>query len=187
MSIEKIFSGDIKEFELLFNEYYERLCYYAFQFIKDKDKAEDIVQELFAKLWIYRQELNVTSSIHAYLYRSVRNSCLNQLKHEQVKMDYLAATFHPPKTESFISNEIDAKELSLLIQSCLTNLPPERRKIFLLSRNEGLTYQEIAAELGISLKTVESQMGKALRFLRERLKDYLVLWIAMLNELSHFM
>jgi len=178
MIVEKIISGDLKAFETLFNDYYERLAYFAFQHLGDKDSAEDVVQELFSKLWMNRQQLTVEISMNAYLYGAVRNACLNQLKHQKVKEAYLSSSITPMEYDNYISNKIDANDLAQLIQSCIIELPPERQKIFLLSREQGLKYKEIAEELGISVKTVEAQMGKALRFLRERLKEYLVVLIA---------
>jgi RNA polymerase sigma-70 factor (ECF subfamily) len=180
---EKIISGDKKAFETLFNEYYDRLAYFAFQYLKDKENAEDVVQELFAKLWINRQQLSVETSINSYLYGAVRNACLNQLKHQKVKEAHIASGIFPVVSDNFISNQIDANELEKLIQSCIIDLPPERRKIFLLSREQGLKYQEIAEKLGVSVKTVEAQMGKALRFFRERLKEYLTIIILFFIEL----
>jgi RNA polymerase sigma-70 factor (ECF subfamily) len=122
-----------------------------------------------------RQQLTVEISLNAYLYGAVRNACLNQLKHQKVKEAYLSSSIPHTEYDNYISNKIDANDLAQLIQSCIIELPPERQKIFLLSREHGLKYKEIAEELGISVKTVEAQMGKALRFLRERLKEYLVL------------
>lgn len=180
--VEKIISGDIKAFETLFNDYYERLAYFAYQFLKDKDGAEDVVQEMFSKLWINRQQLSVETSINAYLYGAVRNACLNHLKHQKVKEAYLSASVIPLEYDNHIPSHIDAQDLELLIQSSIIDLPPERQKIFLLSREQGLKYKEIAATLGISVKTVEAQMGAALRFLRERLKEYMVLLIAFFTE-----
>jgi len=184
---EKLILGDIKAFETLFNDYYDRLALYAFQYLKDKDSAEDIVQELFAKLWTNRLNLIVETTISAYLYGAVRNACLNQLKHQKVKEAHIASAVFSTENDNYISNEIDAKELEKLIQSCIIDLPPERQKIFLLSREQGLKYQEIAAELSISVKTVEAQMGKALRFLRERLKEYLTVLMLLLTKVINFL
>ncbi len=179
--IEKIISGDIKAFEVLFNENYERLAYYAFQYLKDRDSAEDVVQELFSKLWINREKLASNINITAYLYSAVRNACLNHLKHQKVKEAFQLNSMAPLQNDNYISNNIDANELNKLIQSSIFELPPERQKIFLLSREQGMKYQEIADQLAISVKTVEAQMGSALRFLRERLKDYLLVFIAILT------
>ncbi len=179
--IEKIISGDIQAFEVLFNDNYERLAYYAYQYLKDQDNAEDVVQELFSKLWINRKKLGSDINITAYLYSAVRNACLNHIKHEKVKESFQLNSIIPLPNDNYISNKIDADELNKLIQSSIFELPPERQKIFLLSREQGMKYQEIAEHLAISVKTVEAQMGSALRFLRERLKEYLLVFIAFLS------
>jgi RNA polymerase sigma-70 factor, ECF subfamily len=176
--VDKIVFGDKKDFEILFNENYERLAYYAYQYLKDKDNAEDVVQELFSKLWINRVELPKDANINAYLYSAVRNACLNQIKHQKVKEAHFSNFEIPVLNNDYIENKIDANDLSKLIETAIFELPPERQKIFLLSREQGLKYQEVADKLGISIKTVEAQMGKALRSLREQLKDYLVVFIA---------
>ncbi|MBK6265507.1 RNA polymerase sigma-70 factor [Marivirga sp. S37H4] len=184
--VKKIISGDIKAFEALFNDYYDRLAYFAYQYLKDKDNAEDVVQELFSKLWVNRQKLSIETSINAYLYSAVRNACLNQLKHQKVKEAYFSASGTTMEYDEFIPNKIDAEDLGQLIQSCIIDLPPERQKIFLLSREQDLKYKEIAEKLGISVKTVEAQMGKALRFLRERLKEYLAVWIVFFIDIAKY-
>lgn len=185
--VTKIISGDIKAFEVLFNDYYKRLAYFAYQYLEDKDNAEDVVQELFSKLWLNRHKLSIDTSINAYLYSAVRNACLNQLKHQKIKENYALASETAVMREEFISNKIDADNLSLLIQSCIIDLPPERQRIFLLSREQDLKYKEIAEKLGISVKTVEAQMGKALRFLKERLKEYLIVLIIFLPEIVKYL
>ncbi|GAA5033484.1 DNA-directed RNA polymerase sigma-70 factor [Marivirga lumbricoides] len=179
--VKKIVSGDIQAFEMLFNDYYKRLAYFAFKYLEDKDSAEDVVQELFSKLWLNRHQLSIETSLNAYLYGAVRNACLNQLQHQKIKENYVAAASGSSAVyEALLPDQIDANNLSLLIQSCIIDLPPERQKIFLMSREHDLKYKEIADQLGISVKTVEAQMGKALRFLRERLKEYLVVWTIIL-------
>lgn len=175
--VNQIISGDMKAFKMLFDDYYEKLAYFAFQYLKDKDSAEDVVQELFSNLWINRHKLSVQKSISAYLYGAVRNACLNQLKHRKVKEAYFSTSMTSMDYDSYIPNKIDAEMLDQLIQSCISALPAERQKIFLLSREQDLKYKEIAEKLGISVKTVEAQMGKALRFLRESLKEYLTVFI----------
>jgi RNA polymerase sigma-70 factor (ECF subfamily) len=173
--IDKISSGDQVAFEELFHGLYERLVHFAYRIIHDQDQAEDVVQEMFAKLWINRHKLNIEKSITAYTFSAVRNSCYNLIKHEKVKEAHKAATLHTAAPDHFITHSIDAQDLHIRIQQCISALPPERQKIFLLSREDGLKYHEIAEKLNISVKTVEAQMGKALRFMREKLRDYLVL------------
>ena len=146
------------------------MCAYAYGFIADYGWSEDIVQEVFFKLWIDRTRITIQTSVKAYLYQMVRHAALNHLKHDHVKRAHEktakdTGTFYGESLEEqFIGKELNAK-----IQSAINALPAERRKIFLLSRMDGLKYKEIAEKLGISVKTVENQMGKALAGLRKEL------------------
>jgi len=142
------------------------------------DTSEEIVQEVMFKIWVNRNSLNITGSIRSYLIRAVRNSCLNLLKHLDVREDYRVrhesmdqGSYSSPE-ELMIVSELEQK-----IRNAIDDLPMERRKIFILSRYDGLSYAEIAEELGISIKTVENQMGKALKTLREDLSEYLPLLV----------
>ena len=165
---------DRAAFEALFRSHYSKLCGYANNFLKDPDASEEIVQEVMFKIWVNRDSLQITTSIQSYLFRAVRNGCMNLLKHLEVREDY--RTWN--KTISFepgVSPEdgIIVSELEQKIREAIDRLPLERRKVFILSRYDGLSYAEIADKLGISVKTVENQMGKALKTLREELQDYL--------------
>jgi RNA polymerase sigma-70 factor, ECF subfamily len=167
--------GNESLFEELFREYYARLCGYALKYVWEKDQAEEIVQDLFFNLWNKRATLVITISVEAYLFRSVRNSCFNYLKHMNVRdqhADYIKET-----TQHFsgsVQESMELMELQEQIDKAIEEMPPERKKIFMMSRSEGLKYKDIAEKLDISIKTVEAQMGKALEFLREKLAEYLV-------------
>lgn len=145
---------------------------YAARFMDTREDAEEITQEVFVKFWEKCDTLSPDSSIKSYLYRSVHNSCLNAIKHEKVKDSYrqYMVQFMESSSESVIEPE-DPDELRARIVGEIDNLPPRCSEIFKLSRFEGLKYQEIAEHLGISVKTVEVQMGKALKVLREKLGD----------------
>lgn len=171
---EKIQLGDIATFEKVFRENYEYLCYQAYKILRDKDEAEEIVQEAFIKIWNKRNEIQINVSLKSYLAQSIRNGCFNQIKHLKVRQEYaemaqreMAFSEHG---ESMIPDELAEK-----INKAIDSLPAERKKVFLMSRHDGLKYQEIADALHISVKTVENQMGKALKTLREDLKEYLVI------------
>ena len=179
---DKIQSGDIATFEMVFRQHYQYLCIQAFNILKDADEAEEIVQDTFVKIWNKREELSITISMKNYLIQSIKNTCFNQIKHEQVKRSY-QADFIKSNQEGEHHDQVQVDELEKQIQSAINNLPEERKKVFLLSRKQGLKYQEIARELNISVKTVENQMGKALKFMREELKDYLSIYILALIEL----
>jgi len=161
-------------FEMLFKQHYEPLCIFVFGMVKDYDTSEEIVQELFVNFWEKRNEIPDNISIKAYLYRAARNRVLNQIKHIKIKEDFKIFNQEDMSdTEQNIGNPAETSELQRMIAQALNKLPPERKKIFLMSREEGLKYKEIADELNISIKTVENQMGKALSTLCIELSDYL--------------
>ncbi|MBK8966411.1 MAG: RNA polymerase sigma-70 factor [Lewinellaceae bacterium] len=173
--------GDEAAFEALFRRWYEPLCRYACRLADgDMDEAEDVVQQAFVKLWEYRAKLQVAWSLKAYLYKAVHNACLNRLRSRQVQSKYLDFTAQQPDT-MLTQPDDTTPELRERFQQALDSLPPQCRHVFELSRFEALKYREIADQLGISIKTVETQMGKALRVLRVQLADYLVTLIGVLS------
>ena len=168
---------DEKAFEQLFKRLYEPLCRSASLLLNDHDEAEEMVQHVFISLWEKRREIKITSSVESYLYRAVRNASLNSIKHEKVKRSFseeqiILNSSNKPASYHSLQNELQGE-----ILKAIESLPEQCRLVFKLSRFEDMKYAEIAAELGISIKTVENQMGKALKVLREKLKDYLLLII----------
>jgi len=175
---------DIAEFEKLFKTEYSKLCSYANLFLNDPDAAEDVVQEVFFKLWKNREELNIQTTVKSYLFRAVRNGCMNVIDHISVREAYKIVNEEDIKNSE--GNPIDetiVSELEQKIRETIDLLPSERRKIFVMSRFDGLKYREIADRLNISVKTVENQMYQALKFLRERLVDYLPLLLLLFKGL----
>jgi RNA polymerase sigma-70 factor (ECF subfamily) len=165
---------DKAEFESLFRAHYSALCGYANTFLHDPDASEEIVQEVMLKIWVNRATILITTSVRSYLFRAVRNGCMNLLKHLEVREDYKA--WNEKQGQETVQSHEDlriASELEVKIREAIDRLPLERRKVFIMSRYDNLTYAEIAAKLGISVKTVENQMGKALKTLREELAEYL--------------
>lgn len=172
-----------EDFESLFNDHYSRLCAYAYNFLKEQDASEEIVQEVFFKLWIKRKDIVIESSMESYLYRAVRNASLNLIKHINIREKYKEYNQEEIEYDEQIDRDpLNASELELKIRASIDLLPEQRKKIFILSRYEQLKYREIAEHLGISVKTVENQMGKALKFLREELADYLPLIVLFFNH-----
>jgi RNA polymerase sigma-70 factor, ECF subfamily len=163
-------------FETIFKTYYKGLYGYACTLIRNEPAAEGIVQQVFLKLWEKKEELSIDVSAKAYLYKSVYNHCLNYIKHQQVKSvheKYMAK--QPVRFAENAEGSVLGKELQQHIQNALDDLPEQCGIIFRMSRFEELKYQEIALRLGLSVKTVEAQMGKALRILRTKLSEYLPL------------
>lgn len=175
---------DKQAFEEIFRALHAPLCRYAYTFLKDEAEAEETVQTVFLALWERRQDLQITISLKAYLYQMVQNRSLNQLKHEKIKETYKqynqAQINQNPSNASHLTIH---NELSARIEEAIQELPEQCRKVFQMSRVDELKYSEIAEILSISIKTVENHMGKALKHLRERLADYLVLWLLILCTL----
>ena len=171
--VQRLRSKDTRAFELVFNDYYGLLKNYALRFLDDKDEAEEVVQEMFVKFWEKCEYLAPDSSIKNYLYRSIHNTCLNFIKHQKVKDSY--TQYMIEFMEEAVEEKYPDKEEQPVIEKIfeeIDQLPPRCSEIFKLSRFEGLKYAEIADHLSISVKTVEVQMGKALKVLRNKFKDY---------------
>ncbi len=168
----QIQKGNQKAFEQLFLQLYEPLIIFAAKYHNDYEDQREVVQEVFADLWCKREQTHIQSSLKAYLYRAVRNKCLNNIKHLQVRANHAAEVIHTsPIGKS--NEELEAKELQAKIQETLDGMPERTQEVFRLSREQGLKYKEIAELLEITVKGVEFQMGKALKTLRLELSEYL--------------
>lgn len=167
-------NGDERIFEEVFHHYYSALCRYARSLLHDSEGAEEVVQQTFIAIWEKRENIHYSVSLKAYLYRAVHNRCLNEIEKKKVRREYATDHLQQPETAAMPADAPQRqKELYKLIREAIDRLPEQCRKIFQLSRFEEMKYAEIAEHLGLSIKTVENQMGKALRLLREELKDYL--------------
>jgi RNA polymerase sigma-70 factor (ECF subfamily) len=170
--IRRIRNGDKQEFEKLFRSSYVSLVRYAKTILRDHDTAEEIVQELFFRLWQDREKLNIKSSLNGYLFRSVHNRSLHHIEHQQVVSHHAgevaarAMLSSEPVTEAIYYSELQAK-----VAGVLDRLPERCRMIFRMSRFDGLKYNEIAEKLVVNVKTVEADMGKALREFRKALAE----------------
>lgn len=182
-ALEDLSRGVASAFEMIFRTYYQPLCRYAYSFLQDKEEAEEVVQASLINLWEKRQALSIDTSLKAYLYRMVRNSCLNVIKHERVKQQHVAHEMYVgTEAHESVANKVQAAELEVRIAEAMKTLPEQCRLVFQLSRFEELSYQEIADQLRISVKTVENHIGKALRLMREQLKDYLPLFLIFMKD-----
>jgi RNA polymerase sigma-70 factor (ECF subfamily) len=170
--IGRIRNGDKQEFEKLFRSSYVSLVRYAKSILRDHDTAEEIVQELFFRLWQDRQQLNIKSSLNGYLFRSVHNRALHYIEHQQVVNRHAGEVAAGTEISSEpVTEAIYYKELQAKIARVLERLPGRCRMIFRMSRFEGLKYNEIAEKLAVNVKTVEADMGKALREFRKALAE----------------
>ena len=175
--------GDLTAFEMLFRTFYQPLCNYAYTFTQDRDEAEEVVQSTFLSFWEKYNTLEIHTAMKPYLYAMVRNSCLNIIKHEKIKQKHVQSEMvMAERSIESVTNTVLATELDERIQQALEKLPEQCRIIFKLSRFEELKYAEIAEHLNLSVKTVENQMGKALKIMREQLKDYLPILLVLMNE-----
>lgn len=170
-------------FEDIFLRYYESLYGYAFGILKNELLAEDIVSDVFYKAWKKKDRIDNNARLAGYLYKSVYNASMDQLKHKKVKQVYASNILH--RTEDISSKEeaaaiINQKELENKLRNALQALPEQCRTVFHLNRMEELTYRDISMRLGISIKTVEAHMGKALKRLRISLAEFLTLLIVLL-------
>jgi RNA polymerase sigma-70 factor (ECF subfamily) len=171
--LRKIRKGDITSFERLFHNYYKGLFGYAAGLIRNSELAEEIVQDVFYNIWKNRESLRITHNWQSYLYRAVYNNsmmALRRIRRDQELQEGMKAGYEPFTGDAL--QEMELRELSDLVSQVIGELPERTREIFLLNRQEGLKYREIAGQLSISVKTVEAHMGKALRTLRSCLEKY---------------
>ena len=163
--------SDPVQFEMAYKQYFSSLVGFAYQYVEDSDTSEDIVQEMFSKLWNKVDGIDIRTNLKSYLFGAVRNACLNFLRHQKVveshELDHGDNEVHQL---AFL--EMD--ELQGKVNEALAQLPEKRRQIFELSRFEEKKYHEIAEELDISIKTVETQMSRALKVMREVLGSYIM-------------
>jgi RNA polymerase sigma-70 factor, ECF subfamily len=170
--IGRIRKGDVKQFESLFRSSYISLVRYARTMIKDQDTAEEIVQDLFFRIWQDRGKIRIESSLNGYLFRSVHNRCLHNIEHNRVIEKHAEEmSFRLRESPENPSDILNYKELQAKVASILEKLPERCGKIFYMNRFEGLKYNEIAEKLSVSVKTVEANMGKALKEFRKELTE----------------
>jgi len=172
-------SGNVKSFDLLFGIYYAQLCNYAVNLIQDQMTAEDIVQELFADMWVNRNRLSIHTSFSSYLFQSVHHACLDYLKHVKVKERFYSDCGASPYPLN--EDKLEFSELLKKMEETIEQLPDQCKFIFKLSRFDNLKYREIAQKLNISENTVDTQIRRALCKLRDSLRDYLITLVLILN------
>lgn len=177
----EIQNGNKIMYEAVFRKYYQMLCAFGFSKLKDAIEAEEIVQDVFVKLWDKRSDLQI-ENLKSYLFSTVNNTIINQFKHQEVRRAH-ATEMKAVQSDSFEDQTTEFNELQLKLTGLIAEMPEARQRVFKLVKIEGKKYKEVAEELGISIKTVENQMGSALKYLRENLKDFYVLLPLLLEML----
>ena len=172
-------------FKEVYNMYYSPLCNYAESITKEPTMAEDAVSEVFLKLWEGRNNIMIETSLKSYLFKSVYHQCLNALKHVRIQNQYRDFFLHhQPLSEDgsdYPLSGVIENEILDILHKTIEQLPEQCRKIFVMSRIDGLKHEEIAQELGISINTVRTQIHRTLGKLRVALKDYLPLLLPFIN------
>ncbi|MDC3276315.1 RNA polymerase sigma-70 factor [Flavobacteriaceae bacterium] len=166
--VEKLKKGDYDAYTLLMNDYYKNLCGYANLFTKDPSKSEDIVQNVFVKLWVYRKKIDSNIPIKRYLHKSVYNEFIDQYRKNKsvVKLEEK----HLKVINTIIDdNSFDIEKLMTRVNDEIEKLPEKCKKVFILNKKEGLTHDEIAEYLQISKKTVEGHITRAFKILNQKL------------------
>jgi RNA polymerase sigma-70 factor (ECF subfamily) len=168
--IEGLWSGRESAYRQLFDQYYQKLVVFACKYLEDLESARDIVQEFYLYLYESRHSISIQTSLKSYLYSAVKNRCLNQVKHEQVREKHRNMS----RSEANVSDPdlveiMDAVELEARVYEIVSKLPEKCRQIYIMSRVDGKRNREIADELNLSVRTVETQISKALKFLKNSL------------------
>ena len=168
----KLKNGDEDSFTFIFNECYRGLVLFAMDFVTDRDKAEEIVQGVFAKLWENHERLEIKTSLKSYLLKSVQNRCFDYHKHHKIERSFEHAFMK--KAQAYqVADDYLTCDFIEIVEKSIMKLPERTGKIFKLSRYENMKYKEIAKQLNISVKTVEAGIGTALQQLRKDLKEWL--------------
>ena len=165
--------GDDAAYETIFRQWYAPLVATTAALLRDRGPAEEVVQDVLLELWRRRESLQFETSLRAYLFQASRNRALNYIRRQRVEARGESTIVAGMPTPEAADSEAREAELNIAIQSAIAGLPDRCREVFELSRIQGMKYSEIATELGISVKTVEAQMGKALRVMREKLAPWL--------------
>ena len=171
--LKQLRAGSRAAFDTIFRTHYGPLVALAERVLRDRSAAEDVVQDIMVELWRRRETLTIETTLKSYLFRATRNRALNAIRHEQVERRAAPYLATDPATPPTVEQKLHEDDLAAAVQRAVEELPARCREVFELSRVHGLKYAEIASAMNISVKTVEAQMGKALRLVRERLAAWL--------------
>ncbi|MDR3652891.1 MAG: RNA polymerase sigma-70 factor [Paludibacter sp.] len=173
--------GNKEAFSLLFQRYYKDLVLFGGNYLRDKVRCEDIVQSVFLKLWLDKEELDIEISLKAFLLRSVRNGCLDEIRHRQVVREHESyAELFGNLDDMATENYVLYSDLESHLTDALNKLPITCREAFEMNRFDGLKYKEIAEKLEVSERTIEVRIGKAIGLLRHYLKEFFITILALI-------
>jgi len=181
---DKIKLGSEAAFESIFRKYYLRLCHYVFKYVENMPDAEEIVQETYLNIWDKRLTLEISTSFRSYLYASAKNRALNSIRNASRRKGHLSVISTYKNHSEDALSDLSVNEINDQLFLALENLPPKCKRIFEMSRMEGLKHKEIAQKMEIKIKTVENQIGIALRYLKENLSDYLKIIAVLLSTIN---
>ncbi|WP_111307060.1 RNA polymerase sigma factor [Confluentibacter sediminis] len=177
--IANIKDGCEEAFKSVYIYYYKRLCVYILNFTGDRDLTEDIVQDTFFKLWNHRETLRVDCSLSGYLYRITYNNFIDACR-EKKKQDNQLENLRVHVLSNLLDDDDLFNQRLQKVKSAIDQLPPRCKEIFLLNKQSGMRYKEIAEHLGLSVKTVENQIGKALNIIRQKIDNKIDIMLLMI-------
>ncbi len=182
--IKRLKEGDMRAYKQIYESFSESLFHFTFYYLKNTAESEEIVQEVFLRIWEIKEEIDESKSFKSYLYKMTINKVYNHLKHQVVEQKYENYLLHYNHSFSETpETSMDYKELDEKICSLLEKLPDQQRNIFNLSRIEGMPNPKISEKLGLSIRTVENQIYRATKFLKQHLKDeyhlalFFIIWL----------
>ena len=175
-TLEALRNGDEKAFDTIFIAYYGKVKYFISGILKSDADAEELAQDIFIRIWTKRQSIDPQKSLNAYIYTAARNAAFNFLKHQSVHNAYISENLNSEDSEDAVQT-IFAREISLLVDMSVGKMPEKRQAIYRLSREEGVSNEDIASRLNISRKTVENQLSLALQELRRVLSGLFLFFI----------
>jgi len=185
--IRQFKNGDHHSYKVLYEKYAPKLLGFSRKYLNSDIEAEETVQEVFIRIWEKRGNIDERQSFSSYIFQAAKHRIFNGFRkkvNEQAYLDFLIAS--EERKDRFTEMEVEYREIKLKAEQAISAMPPKRQEIFRLSREQGLKNKEIADKLKISIKTVENQMGQALKFLREELKEYqLVILFFLLSQMPH--
>lgn len=174
--VARLKKGDWHAFNTLFETYYFQLYFHCRKYISDPEEAKDLLQNVFLRLWEKREAIEIEVSLNAYLFRCVQNECLNHIRSLRPNLSLSEVEGEPFLCSDGLGSpdaETESREIERTIDSAIDTLPEQCKRIFIMSRMEGVRNKEIADRLSLSVRTVDTQIYRALKIMKNKLKDYL--------------